>query len=201
MPTPVRIIQPRAKTPPCCGGQFVHAELLFGSGSVPPCTPTTIDLITDGTFDNPAAWPFQSGGNPQQGGIVGGQLTWPDIPSFIVFDDAYFQAIPSLVSTRDHTLTITKTDTGIDPPPIVFLIFQSSDGFYTFHNLSGVNGTDTIVITAGAPFWTAGGEGAYFPHFGLSPTDYGVLIVLQNSAADRGGGFLDDFSFTYEDCI
>lgn len=207
MPTPTRIIQPRQPAIPCCGGIIQPNNLIFGS-SAPPCTPTTIDLITDGAFNNAANWPFQAGtgGLGQSGIITGGQLTYPDwgsAPNFQAIDDGYFQALPSLVSTRAYTLTITKNDSGFgDPPPQVFIIFQSSDGFYTAGNLISLNGTLVGTINAGSPTWIAGAEPTYFPsHGSLGATDYGVLIIIQQSGTVFDGGFIDDFSLTYEECI
>jgi len=195
---PTRIIERRLKEAPCCGGSFLKNMLIFGGqGEVePPCTPTIIDIVTGGDFSNPADWTFQDVGNGQTGIIAAGELSWPQ-GSLIT--DGYFQSIPSLDSTKTYELTITKINFNFgDPSPTIFLLFHSGDGNGTFGTLTGVDGIYTTTVPPGA--WTPGPNAAWAT-YGLTPTDFGVLIAFNTNGTPHDGGSIDNFSMTYEECI
>ena len=138
----------------CCG--FVK-DMILGSASAvdPPCTPTIVDVITGGTFDNPADWTFNgAGGVGQIGNISGGSLNW--LASGEI-GDGWFQSIPALDPTKTYTLSLNKTADGFgDPNPFVGIMLYSPSGFGAFHSFSNEIGNYSYVINANAPEWTAG---------------------------------------------
>lgn len=195
---PIRIIEQRAKESPCCGGSILRSGLIFGKGSVNPCTPTSTEQITNGTFTGGyAGWNLIDIGIGLNTYAATDRINW-DAAAVSQIADGYFQPI-NLDSTKEYIFSVEKIDTGVDPPPTIIIAFQSIDGKYTFGTLTAVNGVLTGPIHPAA--WVAGTYPFWASYF-LGPTDYGVLLYWSEAGgATYGGGYIDNLSLTLEECI
>ncbi len=170
--------------------------LLGSAGAVDPepCTPTSTEIISNFSFDDPSNWTFVDIGNGQTGNISGGGLNYPD-GGFI---SDYWLQLVDIDSTKEYILTVQKTYLeGGDPQPTITIAYQTIDGKTANTNLTGTNGVLSGPIHPAD--WVVGANGL-FTGAGLDGTVHGVLIVI-DSGGSYSGGVIDFLSLTLEECI
>lgn len=216
------IIPKRPVEQPCCGGQFVKNDLIYGRGTSPQCVDTAVDILTNGDFDDnvppatggPGTWFLHDVSTVppasiqwDAGGTIQVRIGAPDdgagstkILAYDVFDGMTYT--PDIDSSVDQTFSMDLTSVAVRSGKLIMLtLVDYTNGKYIQIDLSA-EPYGTYTNTFVPADWTVG----VAPNIGTFWYDGAIVSIFMILDDTASGGFDDDYdidnvSLTHIECL